>query len=107
MCRKKKYFRNFTEPNVKFVLTLHNNGDDSYLFVNGRQELKFKCKTDQLVKEKLCIGNLSDQWTTSESEKTGTYGKIYDFVVDFKQISGVTTIYDMHRYLIIKHNINP
>ena len=58
---EKKYFRNFTETNVKFVLSLHYNGDDSYLFVNGRQELKFKAKTDQLVKEKLCIGNLSDQ----------------------------------------------
>ena len=57
---EKKYFRNFTEPNVKFVLSLYYNGNDSYLFVNGRQELKFKCKTDQLVKEKLCIGNLSD-----------------------------------------------
>ena len=67
---EKKYFRNFKEPNVKFVLSLHYNGGDSYLFVSGRQELKFKCKTDQLVKEKLCIGNLSDQWTTSESEKT-------------------------------------
>ena len=66
---EKKYFRNFTEPYLKFVLSLHYNGDDSYLFVNGRQELKFKAKTDQLVKEKLCIGNLSDQWTTSESEK--------------------------------------
>ena len=58
---EKKYFRNSTEPNVKFVLSLHYNGDDSYLFVNGRQELKVKCKTDQLIKEKLCIGNLRDQ----------------------------------------------
>ena len=57
---EKKYFRNFTEPNLKFVLSFHYNGDDSYLFVNGRKELKFKCKTDQLVKEKLCIGNLGD-----------------------------------------------
>ena len=103
---EKKYFRNFTEPNVKFVQSLHYNGDDSYLFVNGRQELKFKCKTDQLVKEKLCIGNLSDQWTTSESEKTGLYGNIYDFVVDYKQILGVNPIYDMHRYLMAKHNIS-
>ena len=31
------------------------------IFFNDRQELKFKAKTDQLVKEKLCIGNLSDQ----------------------------------------------
>ena len=103
-----KYFhRNFTDFGKKFVLSLHYNGDNSCLFVNGRQELKFKAKTDQLVKEKLCIGNLSDQWTTSESEKTGTYGKIYDFVVDYEQISGVKIFYDMHRYLIIKHNINP
>ena len=86
---------------------MHYNGDDSYLFVNGRQELKFKAKRDQLVKEKFCIENLSDPWTTSESEKTGVYGKIDDFVVDYEQISGVKAIYDMHRYLITKHNINP
>ena len=84
------------------MLSLHYNGDDSYLFVNGRQELKFKCKTDQLVKEKLCIGNLSDQWTTSESEKTRLYGNIYDY----EQILSVKPIYDMHRCLMTKHNIS-
>ena len=63
---EKKFYINFTDPGKKFIIILHYNGDDSYLFVNGRQELKFKRKTDQLVKEKLCIGNLSDQWTTSE-----------------------------------------
>ena len=101
---EKNFYRNFTDFGKKFVLSLHYNGDNSYLFVNGRQELKFKAKTDQLVKEKLCIGNLSDQWTTSESEKTEAYRKNYDFVVDYEQISDVKTIYDMQRYLIIKHN---
>ena len=100
-------YRNFTDLDKKFMLSLHYNGDDSYLFDNGRQELKFKCKTDQLVKEKLCIGNLSDQWTTSESEKTGVYGKIYDFIVDYEQIAETTKILDMHRYLMTKHNISP
>ena len=104
---EKNFYRNLADFGKKFVLSLHYNCDNSYLFVNGRQELKFKAKADQLVKEKLCIGNLSDQWTTRESEKTGTYGKIYDFVVDYEQVSGVETIYDLHRYLIIKHNINP
>ena len=66
---EKNFYINFTDFGKKFVLNLHCNGDNSYLFVNGRQELKFKAKPDQLVKEKLCIGNLSDQWTTSESEK--------------------------------------
>ena len=104
---EKNFCRNFTDFGKKFMLSLHYDGDDSYLFVNGREELKFKAKTDQLIKEKLCIGNLRDQWTTSESEETGVYGKIYDFVVNYEQIVGVKTIYDMHRYLMAKHNISP
>ena len=94
---EKMYYRNFTDPGKNFLLSLHYNGNNSYLYVNGNQELKFKAKTDQLVKEKLCLGNLSDQWTTSESEKTGLYGKIYDFVVDYE--------HDMYRCLITKHSI--
>ena len=83
------------------MLSLHFNGDNSYLFANGRQELKFKAKDDQLITEKLCLGNLS-----SESEKTGLFGNIYDFVVDYKPIDGVGPIYDMHRYLMTKHDIS-
>ena len=98
---EKIYSQNFTQPNKKFVLSLHYNDNDSYLFINGKQELKFKAKLDQSIKEKLCVGNLSDQWTTSESEKTGLYGNIY-FIVDYTQILGVKPIYDMHRYLMIK-----
>ena len=106
MYAEKVYIQNFIQPSKKFVLSLHYNGDDSYLFVKGKQELKFKCKTENLVKEKLCIGNLSSEWTTSESEKTGLYGDVYDFVVDYKAINGVKPIYDMHRYLMTKHGIN-
>ena len=40
-------------------------------------------------------------------KKTGLYGSIYDFVVDYEQFVGVKTSYDMHRHLIIKHNIKP
>ena len=89
------------------MLSLHYNGDNSYLFVNGRQELKFKAKNDQLVKEKLCMGNLSDQWTKTKSEKTGLYGNIYDFAVDYEAIIDVGPIYDMPRFLITKHNVSP
>ena len=53
------------------MLSLHYNGDDSYLFVNGKQELKFKAKDDHIVKEILCLGNISDDWTTANAEKTG------------------------------------
>ena len=87
------------------MLSLHYNGDNSYLFVNGTQELKFKAKDDQTFKEKLCVGNISDDWLTTNSEKTGLYEKVYDFVVDYEAIDGVRQIYDMHRYLMTKHDI--
>ena len=38
--------------------------------------------------------------------KTGLYGNIYDFVVDYEQILGVNPIYDMNRYVMTKHNIS-
>ena len=104
---EKMFYRNFTDPGKKFMLSLHYNGDNSYLFVNGREELKYKTKTDQVINKNLCLGNLSIDWTTNESTKTSLYGNIYDFVVDYKVIVGTTTIYDMHRYLMTEHNIKP
>ena len=68
---EKIYSQNFTATNKKFVLSLHYNGDNSYLFVNGKQELKFKAKDDQIVKEILCLGNISDDWTAANAQKTG------------------------------------
>ena len=53
---EKIYSQNFTQPSKKLVLSLRYKCDNSYLFVNGNQELKFKAKTSHLVKEKLCIG---------------------------------------------------
>ena len=87
MYAEKNFYRNFTDPGKKFVLSLHYNCDNNYLFVNGRQELKFKAKNNQIIDEKLRLGNLSSEWTTSESEKTGLFGDIYDFVVDYESIN--------------------
>ena len=39
---EKNFYRNFTDLGKKNMLSLHYNGDDSYLFVNGRQELSVK-----------------------------------------------------------------
>ena len=102
---EKMFYRNFTNPGKKFILSLHYNGDNSYLFVNGREELKFKTRTNQIINKNLCSGNLSHDWTRDQSTKTSLYGNIYDVVVDYKAILGTTTIYDMHRYLMTKHNI--
>ena len=54
---EKLFHNNFTELREKFILSLHYNGDNSYLFANGTQELKFKAKDDQIINEKLCLGH--------------------------------------------------
>ena len=101
---EKIYSQNFTAVNKKFALSLHYNGDDSYLFVNGKRELKFKAKNDQIVKEILCLGNISDDWTAANAKKTGLWGEIYDFAVDYTS-TNIGDIYNIHRYLMKKHNI--
>ena len=101
---KKLYSQNFTIANKKFVLSLHYNGDNSYLFVNGKEELKFKAKDDQIVKKILCLGNISDDWTNDNAKKTGLWGEIYDFAVDYTN-ANIGDIYNVHRYLIKEHNI--
>ena len=101
---EKIYSQNFTAVNKKFVLSLRYNGDDSYLFVNGKQELKFKAKDDQFVKEILCLGNISNDWTAANAHKTGFWGEIYDFAVDYTS-TNIGDIYNIHRYLMKKHNI--
>ena len=40
-------------------------------------------------------------------KKTGLYGNIYDFIVNYKRVTNVKIIYDIHRYLMIKHVISP
>ena len=102
---EKLYSQNFTAVNKKFVLSLHYNGDDSYLFINGKRELKFKVEDDQIVKEILCLGNISDDWTAVNAQKTGFWGEIYDFAVDYTS-TNIDDIYNIHRYLMKKHNIN-
>ena len=91
---------------MKFVLILHYNGDNSYFFVNGTQELKFKAKASPILKEKLCVGNLSSNLSNIESQKTGMYGDVYNFVVYYQKVNGVKQIYDTHRYLMVKHGIS-
>ena len=56
------YKTNFTQPNKKLVLYLHYNGNNSYLFVNGTQELQFKSSVNYLDRNLLSLGNISSDW---------------------------------------------
>ena len=54
----KMYSVNFTVTKKKFCLSLHYNGSNSFLFVNGTEIIKFKAKDSSIVASPLCSGLL-------------------------------------------------
>ena len=90
---------NFNENNKKFCLSLYDNGVNSYLFVNGTEIIKFKAQDSDIVANPLCIGNISEEFSIDNMVKTGLYGYIYDFSVDYNAIA-VDDILNIHKYLM-------
>ena len=97
------YSPNFTIADRTFCLSLHYNSDGSYLFVNGKEVIKFKAKS-QSVSGKLSSGNTSADFNQADRELTGLYGYVYDFIVDYQVIVN-DKILDIHQYLMKKNNI--
>ena len=53
------YSINFTVTNMQSCLSLHYNGENSYLFVNGTEIYKFKARDSETVATPLCLGKIS------------------------------------------------
>ena len=70
---EKVYSINFTEKNKKFCLSLHYNGANSYLFVNGTEIYKFKAKDSAIVASPLCLGNISKDWLIDNMKKKNRF----------------------------------
>ena len=95
---------NFTVPEKKFCLSLHYNGANSYLFVNGKEIHKVKAKDSEIVATPLCLGDISKEWSVDNMINTRLIGFIYDFSVNWDAIA-VDDILDIHNYLMKKNII--
>ena len=84
---EKLYPINFTKENTKFCLSLHYNGANSYLFVNGTEIINFKAKDSQISAYSMCLGNISKDWSVNDMKKTELKGYVYDFSVDYNAIA--------------------
>ena len=60
---------NFSATGRRFCLSLHFNGANSYLFVNGTEMIKFKAKDSELTSTILCLGNISKDFSVSNMNK--------------------------------------
>ena len=96
---------NGSKVNEKFVLSVHYNSDNSYLFINDVQQFKFKAMNSSNLKNPLVIGNTSGNFLNQTDYKKPTlHGDIYDFLVSY-EAADIKKIYDIHRYLMKKRNI--
>ena len=98
---EKMYSLNFNEENKIFGLSLHYNGDNSYLFVNGKEVTKLKAKKSEIKANQLTLGRISTSANLSsgDTEDSKLYGNVYDFSVDYSVISN-DKIHDIHAYLM-------
>ena len=101
---EKIYSINFTVTKKKFCLSLHYNGANSYLFVNGTEIYKFKAKNSEFVATPLFLGNISKDWSVDNMKKTGFNAYAYDFSSHYDAIA-FDGIKDIHKYLMKKNNI--
>ena len=103
---KDKLKTNCTIPNKKFVLSVdHDTTDDnseSFLFINGIQQYKFKADKNEIVARKLNLGSISDNSLLHYSHTMN--GNIYNFSVDY-ELPTIDKIQKIHKYLMKKHNI--
>ena len=101
---EKMYSTNFSADNKKFCLSLHYNGDTSYIFVNSKEIHKFKAKDSEIVPYPLCLGGLSKDFEVGCMRASRLIGYVYDFSVDYGAIA-VDDILDIHKYLMKKNGI--
>ena len=66
---EKMYSINFTKVNTKSCLSLHYNGANSYLFVNGKEIHKFLAKDLIIALNNLCLRNVSKDFSASNMKK--------------------------------------
>ena len=83
-----------------FYLSLHYNGANSYLFVNGTAIYKFKAKDSEIVASPLCL-YISKDWLIDNMKKKSFNGYVYDFRVDYDATDS-DDIKDIHNYLMKK-----
>ena len=84
--------------------SLHFNGANSYLFVNGTEIHKLKAKDSQINAVLLCLGNILEDFSVNNMKKTGLNGYVYDFSVDYDAIA-IDDVLDIHKYLTKKNGI--
>ena len=103
---ERSYSPNFSIENKVFCLSLHYNSDNSYLFVNCKEVVKFKAKNSEVKPQPIALGSTTttEYLSIDEIKESKLYGNVYDFSVDYSAILN-DKIHDIGAYLMKKNGI--
>ena len=62
-------------------MSLHYNGANSYLFVNGVEIFKFKAKDSEVIPNVVRLGNLSKDFSASNLKEKQDYIELFMILV--------------------------
>ena len=78
-----KFSINSSKANTKPCLILHYNGDNSYLFVNGKEIFKFKADNKNVnFPTQFRLGSICYGFGATESREISLKRNVYDFSLD-------------------------
>ena len=100
---EKEYSINFSEQHKKFCLSLHYNGLNKHVFINGVELFKFEAKNSEINTAPLCLGNVLKKVSVDNMKKTRLYGYTSHFSIDY-DATAVYDILDIHKYLMKKND---
>ena len=84
---------------------LHYNGDNSYLFVNGKQMFKFNAHNENVnFPTQFFLGTISSGFGAAESREATLKGNVYNFSVDYIAIDK-SDILNIYKYLMVKNSM--
>ena len=87
-----KYSINFSQSGKRFVLSLHYNRNNSFLFVNATKLYELKAKDSEIKDYEHFLGNISKKFAINNIKKAG-------FKDNFNPID-TNDILDIHKYLM-------
>ena len=93
---------NFTQPNKKFVLSLHYNESNSFLFVNATKMYQFKAKNSEIKYYTICLSNISKDFTINNMKKKTGLGEVVKFFSVDSNLIDTNDVLDIHKYLMKK-----
>ena len=101
---QKQFSINFNKANTIFCSSLRYNTDNSYLFVNGKEIIKFKADDKNVnVLTRFCLGSICDGFSATESREVPLNGNLYNLSVDYN-FSDKSDILNIYKNLMSKYN---